>query len=273
MIHTPHTFTPLQAPLAQPAAHCFVFRQHEVLLRDADLALPDAHTLAALNLPRAQTVPVGLFDAQYCEAAWVEASTEAPAGHAFQSMRSLFGVVDDGWLGVAGRAYQLAEWARTHRFCGACGTPMTPLAGERCMRCAACGHGAYPRISPAMMVLIRRGDALLLARHAAHANARYTALAGFLEAGESIEDAVHREVFEEVGLQVRDLRYFASQSWPFPHSLMIAFTAEYAGGEIRVDPNEITEARWFGPADPWPEIPGDYSVAAALVKAHRPQAR
>ncbi len=273
MLETPHTFTPLQTALAHPAPLRFVFRQHELLLRDADLALPDARAYAALNVPPAQTAPVGLLDAQYCEAAWVEAGTEAPAGHAFRSMRSLFGVVDDGWLGVAGRAYQLAEWARTHRFCGACGAPMAPLAGERCMRCAACGHSAYPRISPAMMVLIRRGDALLLARHAAHANARYTALAGFLEAGESIEDAVHREVHEEVGLRVRDLRYFASQSWPFPHSLMIAFTAEYAGGDIKLDANEITEARWFGPGDPWPEIPGEYSIAAALINAHRPMAR
>jgi len=271
MIQTPHTFTPLLAPLPQPAVHRFVFRQHDLLLRDADLALPDAHAYAALGVPPGQAAPVGLLDGQYCEVAWVTAAAEAPAGYAFRSMRSLFGVVDDGWLGVAGRAYQLAEWARTHRFCGACGAPMAPVAGERCMRCAACGHGAYPRISPAMMVLIRHGDALLLARHAAHANARYTALAGFLEAGESIEDAVHREVYEEVGLRVRDLRYFASQSWPFPHSLMIAFTAEYAGGEIKVDPNEITEARWFGRADPWPEIPGEYSIAAALINANRPR--
>lgn len=257
-------------PPPQPAAHRFVFRAHELLLREADLALPDAAAHAALDVPPDQTVPIGLLDDQYCEAAWVGTGTEAPAGHAFTSMRSLFGAVDDAWLGLAGRAYQLAEWARTHRYCGACGAPMTPVAGERCMRCMACGHGAYPRISPAMMVLIRRGDALLLARHAAHANARYTALAGFLEAGESIEEAVHREVYEEVGLRVRDLRYFGSQSWPFPHSLMIAFTAEYVDGEVKVDPNEITEARWFGPCDPWPEIPGNFSIAAALINAHRP---
>jgi len=150
---------------------------------------------------------------------------------------------------------------------------MQPVAGDRCLRCPACGHGAYPRISPAMMVLIRRGDAILLAKHAATRTNRFTALAGFLEPGESIEDAIHREVLEEVGLRVRDPRYFASQSWPFPHSLMIAFTAEYAGGEIVVDPNEIAEARWFGPADEAPEIPPGVSIASALIRAHRPTRR
>jgi NAD+ diphosphatase len=98
-----------------------------------------------------------------------------------------------------------------------------------------------------------------------------SALAGFVEPGESVEDAVHREVLEEVGVAVRDLRYFGSQSWPFPHSLMIAFTAEYAGGEIRCDPNEIAEARWFGPGDPMPEVPPRYSISHALISANLPR--
>jgi NAD+ diphosphatase len=185
-------------------------------------------------------------------------------------MRRLFGTVDERVLAVAGRAFQLAEWARTHRFCGACGGPTESAVGERCFTCPACGHMAYPRISPAMMTLVRRGESILLARHARLPTSRYTALAGFLEAGESIEDAVHREVFEEVGLQVRDLRYFGSQSWPFPHSLMIAFTAEYDGGELRVDGQEITDARWIGPGEDLPDIPPGISIAAALIRANLP---
>jgi NAD+ diphosphatase len=129
---------------------------------------------------------------------------------------------------------------------------------------------AYPRISPAMMVLIRKGDSVLLALHTQSAVKRFVPLAGFLEAGESIEEAVHREVFEEVGLRVQNLRYFGSQSWPFPHSLMIAFTADYLDGEIRTDPNEILEARWFGPDDEWPERVPHVSVSSVLVDAHRP---
>lgn len=105
---------------------------------------------------------------------------------------------------------------------------------------------------------------------ACNAQARYTALAGFVEPGESIEDAVHREVEEEVGLKVRDLRYFGSQSWPFPHSLMIAFTAEYAGGDIRVQEDEIADAQWFGPGQPFPDIPMRESIAGRLVRANLP---
>lgn len=119
-----------------------------------------------------------------------------------------------------------------------------------------------------MMVLIKRGDELLLARHAAYAQARYTALAGFVEAGENIEEAIHREVFEEVGLRVKDLQYFGSQSWPFPHSLMIAYTAEYDGGELRIQEDELADAQWFGPDDELPDIPSVESVAGRLIRAN-----
>ena len=121
-----------------------------------------------------------------------------------------------------------------------------------------------------MMVLIRKGDAILLARHTASPNNRFSPLAGFLEAGESVEEAVHREVFEEVGLKVDRLKYFGSQSWPFPHSLMIAFTAEYVSGEITVDRNEIAEAQWFGPGDPLPEYTVGVSISGELINAHLP---
>ena len=203
-------------------------------------------------------------------AAHVEPDIEAPQGYAFRKLRGLFGVLDDHGMAQAGRAYQIAEWARTHRYCGACGTPAERVAGEFCLRCPACGHGAYPRISPAMMVLVRHGDRILLARHAGRISAIYTALAGFVEPGESIEQTVHREVYEEVGLKVGNLRYFGSQSWPFPNSLMIAYTADYVSGEIRVQEDEILEARWFGPGDPMPEIAGRVSIAGALIRAHMP---
>ena len=138
------------------------------------------------------------------------------------------------------------------------------------MKCA-CGHTAYPRVSPAMMVLVKKGPAILLARNVAvPAGGRMSALAGFVEAGESIEDAIHREVLEEVGVEVRDPRYFGSQSWPFPHSLMIAFTAEYAGGDVRCDPSEIAEARWFGPGDALPELSPKQSISRALIDANLP---
>lgn len=258
--------------MAHDAPRTFVFRGGELLLREPDLTLPDAAVLKALDVAPAQVFPVGVFEKEYCCAAWVEKSSEPPAGHAFRPLRSLFGRFHEELLSVAGRAFQVADWARNHRYCGACGKPMAPVMGERAMRCE-CGHVAYPRIAPAMMVLVKRGEAILLARNVAvPPGGRMSALAGFLEPGESVEDAIHREVHEEVGLFVKDLQYFASQSWPFPGSLMVAFTAEYAGGEIRCDPAEIAEARWFGPGDSLPDLPPPQSISRALIEANKPKA-
>jgi NAD+ diphosphatase len=277
MLQTPASFTPLIAPpqdSTQAAdALSFIFHAGRLLLREADLALPDPATVAGLELDPQALQPVGLLDGRYCQAGWVDDEARLPSGYAWRGLRSLFGEFDETLLGVAGRAAQVAEWARTHRFCGACGSGTARLNSERCFKCTNCGHMAYPRISPAMMVLIRKGDSVLLALHTQSAVKRFVPLAGFLEAGESVEEAVHREVFEEVGLRVHNLQYFGSQSWPFPHSLMLAFTADYLDGEIRTDPNEILEARWFGPDDEWPERVPHVSVSSVLVDAHRPAGR
>jgi len=271
MLLTPATFIPLINPEQHDRALTFVFHRGELLLRNATLGLPDPDTVAAFDLPPERVHSLGKWEGRYYQLAWLDQPLAVDAEHGYHGLRSLFGAVDDAFLGLAGRAFQLAEWARTHRFCGACGTPTQRLVGERCYKCLNCGMTAYPRISPAMMVLIRKGDSVLLAMHTNSPAKRYTALAGFLEAGESIEEAIHREVFEEVGLRVHNLRYFGSQSWPFPHSLMIAYTADYLDGEIRVDQTEIADARWFGPDDVWPDSPVTVSIAAKLLNAHRPQ--
>ena len=156
---------------------------------------------------------------------------------------------EDAWL-AAGRAVQLVEWGRTHRFCGRCGTPTEPAPGERAMRCPACGLAAFPRLAPAMITLVTRGDdgpdqEALLARGVQWQVPMYSCLAGFVEPGESLEGAVVREVREEVGLTVGDVRYRGSQPWPFPHSLMIGFRARYVSGEIELDPTEIADAGWY----------------------------
>jgi NAD+ diphosphatase len=187
-----------------------------------------------------------------------------PDGWRAGGLRSWFGVLDDASLGIAMRAVQVLEWDRTHRFCGACGTPTQVAGAERARRCPACRLTVYPRISPAMMVLVNRGNELLLGRSHHFPPGRYSALAGFLEAGESVEEAIVREVREEVGLEVRNLRYFGSQSWPFPNSLMIAFNAEYAGGELQPDPAELADAQWFT-LDALPDLPPRLSIARALL--------
>lgn len=246
----------------------FIFRGNELLVQETSLDLPDATACAALDIQPDAMQRVWL-DNPNIRTTHISPTAEAPAGYAFRKLRALLSELGDR-CALAGRAFQVAEWARTHRYCGVCATPMQAVGHELCMRCPACSLSAYPRISPAMMVLVRKGDSILLARHATYATARHTALAGFVEAGESIEDAIHREVYEEVGLRVADLRYFGSQSWPFPHSLMIAFTAEYVSGEIQIQADEIAEARWYGPGDTLPDIPMLESIAGRLVRANLP---
>ncbi|MEO8858841.1 MAG: NAD(+) diphosphatase [Burkholderiaceae bacterium] len=267
MLRTPSDFTPLLVAQAHFAPIDLLFSGDRLMVRELDLALPDFSATASLHIDPERFQPVGLLRGVYCRTAWVSEDSAPAEGYVFRKLRSLFGAIDDGLLAVAGRAYQIVEWSRTHRFCGACGGPTAPVAGERCVRCAACGHVAYPRISPAMMVLVKRGDSVLLAQHL---NSRFfTALAGFLEAGESIEDAIHREVLEEVGVKVRNLQYFGNQSWPFPHSLMLAFTAEYDGGDIVPQRDEIAQAGWFGPHDPPPPVPPlGLSIAGHLIRAN-----
>ena len=190
----------------------------------------------------------------------------APAGWQFSGLRALFFAMPEPIVALSGRAFQIVEWDRTHRYCGVCGTATHDKVGERARECPSCGHTAYPRVSPAMMVLVTRGREMLLARANRFPPGMYSALAGFVEPGETIEDCIAREVREEVGVEVVRPVYFGSQSWAFPHSLMIAFTAEYAGGELVPDASEIAEARWFTP-ETLPATPMSISIARKLIDA------
>lgn len=197
--------------------------------------------------------------------AWALRLAEAPEGWRPVPLRAAMMNLPEPVSGLASRAAQVLEWDRTHRFCSACGTPTELQRGERARRCPACGHTAYPRISPAMMALVWRPGQVLLARAPHFAAGMYSALAGFVEAGESIEQCIRREVAEEVGVQVGDLHYYGSQSWPFPNSLMIAFTAEWTGGSIVPQPGEIEDAQWFD-LDALPKIPPRFSISGHLIR-------
>lgn len=273
MLRTPLNFQPLISPLESSFTAClnFIFRGDELLIGATDLELPDESLLPMLGLEAEHFHPLGLLGLRYCRVTNLDDEVQAPPGYRFSKLRPLFGSMPLDILALAGRAFQISDWARTHRFCGACASPMLLVKGERCYRCTACKFMAYPRISPAMMVLVKKGDSILLARHIAAVGNRFSALAGFVEAGESVEETVHREVFEEVGLKVTNLKYFGSQPWSFPHSLMIAFTADYLSGEITVDQTEIAEAKWVGPNDDVPDYLRGVSISGELIAANLPQ--
>jgi NAD+ diphosphatase len=180
------------------------------------------------------------------------------------TLRGLLAAGPDDLAQAAGRAAQLLDWEATHRFCGSCGSPNERSLSELVRVCPACGTTTYPRISPAVIMAVRRGDEVLLARRAGAARPFWSVLAGFVEPGETLEQAVAREVAEETGIAVEEVRYAGSQPWPFPSQLMVGFTARYAGGELRVDETELAEAGWFGP-DALPPIPPPYTIANRLI--------
>jgi NAD+ diphosphatase len=208
---------------------------------------------------------VGEWRGHACHAADLERLPEGFSGQT-TPLRQLFGLAGAEAFALAGRATQLLDWRRNHRYCGRCGTLTTPKQGEFAMACPACGLLAYPRLSPAVMVLVTRDDQLLLARSPHFPPGMFSALAGFVEAGETLEQCAAREVREEVGIEIANLRYFHSQSWPFPNSLMLAFFADYAGGTLDPDPAEIEAAAWFA-RDALPLLPGPISIARHLIDA------
>ena len=172
---------------------------------------------------------------------------------------------DAGLFQLAGRGVQLAEFYRSHKFCGYCGHTMHPSKTEWAMLCSHCRERYYPQIAPCIIVAIRRGDSILLAQHTRHRNGVYTVLAGFTEVGETLEQTVAREVMEESGITVKNLRYVTSQPWPFPQSLMTAFMAEYDSGEIVIDPKELLDAGWYR-YDNLPLLPEAGTVARRLIE-------
>lgn len=208
---------------------------------------------------------VGQWRGQPCYAIDAQTLPEHIQGE-LMPVRSLFGVAGEQAFTMAGRATQLMDWQKNHRFCGRCGTPQIKKTTEFGMECPACRLIAYPRISPAVMVLIRRGSELLLARSPHFKPGVFSALAGFVEPGETLEQCAIREVREEVGVEITNLRYFQSQPWPFPNSLMLAFFADYVSGDIVPEPTEIEAAGWF-PIDDLPKLPDPVSIARRLIDA------
>jgi NAD+ diphosphatase len=245
----------------------FVFRDDQLLVRlnGERTLLPSAEDVVSWA-PTAEAHYLGRLDDVDCYAIALTDGVEPPPEFGFEGLRALFGRLREDHFGIAGRAVQIVEWDRSHRFCGRCGEPTERMETERARRCPRCGFMSFPRLSPAVIMRIDRGDRILLARNVSFAQGFFSVLAGFVEPGESLEEAVVREVHEEVGLDLTDIRYFGSQPWPFPHQLMIGFTAQYAAGEIRIEPTELAEAGWYT-RDALPALPGKISISRRLIDA------
>lgn len=202
-----------------------------------------------------------------CYAAEVEAGQPEIEGYDWVSLRHFVSVPDETYFALAGRGLQIVEWYRTHRYCGQCGDEMVDHLTDRARYCEDCDRSYFPRLSPCVIVLITRGEELLLAHGARHKDGMYSTLAGFIEPGETAEQAVHREVKEEVGISVQNLRYEGSQPWPFPHQLMLGFLAEYKSGDIRLDDDEISDAQWWHYRE-LPDHPPETTIAGRLIKTY-----
>jgi NAD+ diphosphatase len=278
---TPAGYLPACFTDSPAQGHWFIFKGDQLLVEmgppdprpSDDLRVSSRPSWARLPLQKnhnwwgsdaLRTLYLGRLGGIDCYAA--EAACEPPPGFSWQGLRTLFSVLDDAQFALAGRALQLVDWDRSHQFCGRCGARTEAKREERVRVCPACKLSAYPRVAPAVMALIRRENQLLLARGPHFPPGMYSALAGFVEPGESLEQCLAREVAEEVGVQISNTRYFASQSWPFPHSLMIAFVCEWSSGEIRPQAGEIEEANWFEVLQ-LPKLPSKISIARRLIDA------
>jgi NAD+ diphosphatase len=246
-------------------AYWFLFYNDDLLVKeDSELTEVLATSdIEILNMQPADAQYIGMLHGRECYIANLYNET-IPDGFLLRKVRQLYGSMEEEYFWFACRAFHILNWMKTSKYCGCCGTQMNVSQEELAMKCPSCGHTVYPRISPAIIVAVTKDDQILLARSNRFPPNRYSVIAGFVEPGESLEDCVQRELKEEVGIEVHSINYFGNQPWPFPDSLMIAFTAKCSTEEITIDNQEIVEAGWFS-AHNLPDIPDKLSVARKLI--------
>lgn len=246
---------------------CVVVRENSVLFPDGAAS----KTIIISNLPFSHAILIrtqflGYLEGKPCHALEVPADSSESAGYHFSGIRDIYGIIPDKELALAAYAVRIIDFDRSTGFCSRCGAETRQISSRLVKRCTACNYSTRPRYSPAIIVLVKKGDEILLASSPKYPADLYSVLAGFLEPYENFEDCVHREVKEEVGIDVTNIRYFGSEQWPFPDSLMVGFIADFAGGEISIDTNEITSAGWFG-RNNLPTLPSPMSISRALIDA------
>jgi NAD+ diphosphatase len=261
----------LEPPVAARAGEGYwlLIMAGELLLREdaAGLHLPRGATLPTEIIAAAPPLHIGVWDGLPCRVAPISRDFSLPAGWVRESFSAAAPHLSIELVSLAALAQQLLRWEKKTRYCGTCGGTLTRSAGSWGKGCPDCQAVRFPAIHPCVIVLIHRPGELLLVRKAEWAAGRYGLVAGFLDFGEALEEAVIREVREETGVTIKNIRYIGSQAWPFPSQLMAGFIAEYAAGELCVDRHELEDARWF-PLDALPELPPPRSIARYLLNQH-----
>jgi NAD+ diphosphatase len=242
----------------------FLFCGEELLVKayGEKAKIPNIKDLEKLDLINVQYL--GSLKGQNCFCGELNEDSIIPSNMYYSKIRPLIGIVEENMFLLAGRAIQIVNWNNHHSYCGRCGSLTEKIKGERAKECPKCGLINYPRISPAIIVAVVKDGKLLLAHNNQSPKGFYSVVAGFVEPGETFEQCVHREVGEEIGIKVKNIKYFGSQPWPFPNSIMVGFTAEHAEGEIKVDGIEIGHADWYK-SNELPTIPGSISIARRLI--------
>jgi NAD+ diphosphatase len=250
---------------------CLIMIEKKIVMKKdgSNFFIPEIKELEGILKDDEALEYIGKYEEHDCYCTTLKEITVMP-GHLYMvDLREITKYSGDpGLFLLAGNANHIQHWKHVNRFCGCCGHETSDKTGERAKICTNCGNIVYPRISPAIITAIFREDEILLAHNRNFKNDLHSLIAGFVEPGETLEQCVAREIYEEVGIKVKNIRYFCSQPWPFPDSLMLAFTAEYESGEITVDKQEITHADWYK-ADNLPEIPSTDSVAGKMIRWYR----
>jgi NAD+ diphosphatase len=244
----------------------FSFFKGGLLVRkeDDELKIPLFDEVVKLNIQYENEFFLGELGGKSCFAVEVLEEITLPEDFGLIPLYEMGALLDEELFLVAGRGNQILNWDNTHRFCGKCGSKTENKKDELVKVCPTCNNVMYPVICPAIIVAVTKGEEILLAHNRGFKNNLYSLIAGFVEAGEDLKSTVKREVFEEVGIKIKNITYFKSSPWSFPNSLMIGFFAEYESGEIKVDGNEIVHADWFT-KDNFPNIPKKFTLARKLI--------
>ena len=262
-------FSPENINTSSKSGISIILRNQEFLTsKNSDFLIFEEDDLKWSEMEMVNKQFIGYLNDKPCHILEIDEDSKLDNDLILTPLRNLLGRIPDSLFTICSRSLQLSEWRRNNQFCGVCGTKMKMHETERAMFCECNNVLVYPRISPCVIVLVTRGEELLLAHNKNFPGTFYSTLAGFIEAGESAESAIHREIFEEVKVRVQNIKYFGSQSWPFPSQLMLGYHAEYLEGEITPDGEEIDLADWFHYKD-LPNVPtGNISISGQLIESY-----